>query len=192
MSAATTTSTAARSRSILGSILLNVLALGGLVCIVLVVLAFIFKITIVMFATGSMAPGIPTGSIAFVREIPASDIAVGDVVTVERPAELPVTHRVVEILGTDGDQATFHMKGDANAEADPVDYTAQKVRLVLWSIPGVAPIIVWFQNPFLLGAITLGAAVLVTWAFWPREPVPAPAGHAPPDGSRRAQRHGAD
>ena len=160
---------AGRARGILGSVLLNVLAVGGSICILLVLAALLFHVTIVMFATGSMAPTIPSGSIAFVREMPARDISVGDVVTVERPGELPVTHRVVEVRGVEGDSATFRMKGDANVEADPFDYTATTVRLVMWSFPGVAPVIVWFRNPFLLGAITLGAAALVTWAFWPRE-----------------------
>jgi signal peptidase len=162
--------THSRTRGILGRIALDVLALGGLVCILLVIAAFVFKITIIMFATGSMSPGIPTGSIAFVREVPASEISVGDVVTVDRAPALPVTHRVVEILGTDGDALTFRMKGDANADPDPVDYTKQTVRLVMWSVPGLAGVIVWLQNPFVLGVITLAAAALVTWAFWPRRP----------------------
>lgn len=159
-----------RTRGILGGIVLDVLALGGLVCILLVIAAFVFKVTIIMFATGSMSPGIPAGSIAFVREIPASGISVGDVVTVDRGPELPVTHRVVEILGQDGDAATFRMKGDANADPDPIDYTKETVRLVMWSVPGLANVIVWFQNPLVLGIITLAAASLVTWAFWPRRP----------------------
>jgi len=158
-----------RARRVLGSILLDVLALGGLICILLVIAAFVFKITLIMFATGSMSPAIPTGSVALVREIPASEMSVGDVVTVDRGRELPVTHRVIEILSVDGDRATFRMQGDANADPDPVDYTAERVRLVMWSIPGLAGVIVWFQNPFVLGAITLAAAALVTWAFWPRQ-----------------------
>jgi signal peptidase len=164
-----------RTRGVLGNILLNVLAVGGAICILLVIAAFVFKITIIMFATGSMSPAIPTGSIAFVREMPASEISVGDVVTVDRSPELPVTHRVVEILGQDGDAVTFRMKGDANADPDPIDYTKESVRLVMWSIPGLANVIVWFQNPFVLGIITLGATSLVTWAFWPRRPQPEAA-----------------
>lgn len=178
-----------RGRRIVGGVVLDVLAAGGLVCILLVVAALVFKVTIVMFATGSMSPAIPTGSIAFVREIPASDVSVGDVVTVDRSPALPVTHRVVEVLSTQGGSATFRMKGDANDEPDPVDYTADTVRLVLWSIPGVASVIVWFQNPFVLGGITLAAAGLVTWAFWPREPPRSarPAGEAPDRARRRSR-----
>ena len=71
--------------------------------------------------------------------------------------------------------ARARAKGDANADPDPIDYTKESVRLVMWSIPGLANVIVWFQNPFVLGIITLGAASLVTWAFWPRRPQPEAA-----------------
>lgn len=158
-----------RLQAVVGHVVLDVLALGGLVCIVLVIAALVFKVTIVMFATGSMSPGIPTGSIAFVREIPATQMHVGDIVTVDRSPQLPVTHRVVQIVATHGDEVTFRLKGDANAQPDPADDTRSTVRLLLWSIPGLARVIVWFQNPFVLGAITLAVSALVTWAFWPRE-----------------------
>jgi len=159
---------ARRSRGIAGRILLDVLALGGLVCILLVIASFAFKITIVMFATGSMSPTIPAGSIALVREIPATDIEVGDVVTVDRGSELPVTHRVLEIQGVDGEQVIFTMQGDDNVEPDPFPYVETTVREVLWSAPGLATVIVQLQDPLVLGGITLGATALVTWAFWPR------------------------
>ena len=51
-----------------------------------------------MFKTGSMSPTITAGSVALVREIPASEINVGDVVTVDREDALPVTHRVTSIV----------------------------------------------------------------------------------------------
>lgn len=159
---------ARRSRGIVGRILLDVLALGGLVCILLVVASFVFKVSIVMFATGSMSPTIPAGSIALVREVPATEIEVGDVVTVDRDPELPVTHRVLEIQGVDGDLVTFTMQGDDNVDPDPFPYVETTVREVLWSAPGLANAVVRLQDPFVLGGITLGATVLVTWAFWPR------------------------
>ncbi len=46
-----------------------------------------------------MEPTIPTGSLAVVHEIPASEIAVGDIVTVDRPGQLPITHRVTSVAG---------------------------------------------------------------------------------------------
>ena len=64
--------------------ILSVLALLGVVCIVATIAAFALNISLIMFKTGSMSPTIPTGSLAVVRQIPASDIKVGDVTTVSR------------------------------------------------------------------------------------------------------------
>ncbi|WP_233550764.1 signal peptidase I, partial [Cryobacterium melibiosiphilum] len=152
-----------------GNALLNLAALGGLVCLVLVVIAFAFNMTLIMFKTGSMSPTIPAGSVALVQEKPASEVLVGDVVTVDRAAALPITHRVTSVSpGRGGDERVITMRGDANATDDPVPYTVTTVRAVLGSVPGLAYVVVWMSNPLVLGAIALGASALVTWAFWPR------------------------
>jgi signal peptidase len=153
-----------------GDTLLTLLAVGGVVCIVLVLLSVLFRVSLIMFKTGSMDPTIPTGSVAVVREIRAEEIRIGDVVTVDRPGDLPVTHRVTTIGETEGSPGarTITMKGDANASADPLPYTVHTVRLVLDSVPGLASVIVWFSHPLVLGGVTLAASGLVMWAFWPR------------------------
>lgn len=172
--------TTRRIRSMLANWLLTALAIGGVVCITLVGLAFFFNVTLMMFKTGSMSPTIPAGSVALVREIPASEIQVGDVVTVARQDNLPVTHRVTSITaGPASDERIITMHGDANAVDDPAPYTVSTVRIVMGSVPGLATVIVWFSNPLVLGAISIAVAALVTWAFWPREPrVPALAAPA--------------
>ena len=140
--------------------------------IVLVILGVVLDVSIMMFRTGSMSPTITAGSIALVREIPATDMNEGDIVTVSRGEEtLPVTHRVVEILETDpgSGMVTFEMRGDANETPDPKPYSESTVSRVMISIPGVAPIIQWFSNPYVLGGLTLGATTLVVWAFWPAQ-----------------------
>ncbi len=81
--------------------LLTLAAAGGVICIVLVVLAFTGGFSLMMFKTGSMAPTIPAGSVALVQEIPAAQIVVGDIVTVAREDELPVTHRVTSVASAD-------------------------------------------------------------------------------------------
>jgi signal peptidase len=162
---------ARRAGRILREALLTVAALGGAACIVLVVLAFTGGYSLVMFKTGSMSPTIPAGSVALVQQIPASEIAVGDVVTVERSDALPITHRVTTIAdGASDDQKVITMRGDANETEDPLPYTIDEVRIVRGSVPHLAHVIVWFGNPIVLGGITIFAAILVTWAFWPREP----------------------
>ncbi|WP_292722306.1 signal peptidase I [Microbacterium sp. 13-71-7] len=157
------------ARGVLSEVLLWVAALAGLICIVLVVLAFTAHITLIMFRTGSMSPTIPAGSVAVVQQIPAAQVHVGDVVTVDRPGQLPVTHRVRVVEdGASPAQRLITLRGDANAQDDPAPYPVSTVRIVRFAIPGLAPVIVAFGNPFVLGGLTLGATALVIWAFWPR------------------------
>lgn len=172
----------------IGDAFLTLLAIGGLVCVALVVMSVAFQITLIMFKTGSMSPTIPAGSVAVVRQIPADEIDVGDVVTVDRPGDLPVTHRVTSLAVVEGspDARTITMQGDANASPDPLPYTVDTVRVVIASVPYLASVIVWFSNPVVLGAVTLAASALVVWAFWPRrdevregdDSVASPAGGA--------------
>lgn len=154
---------------VLADILLWVAAIAGVVCMVLVVLALTASITLIMFRTGSMSPTIPAGSVAVVQEVPASEIEVGDVVTVDRVGDLPVTHRVTSTSpGASDAERVITMRGDANAGDDPYPYTVQTVRVVLFSVPGIASAIVAMGNPYVLGALTIAATTLVVWAFWPR------------------------
>lgn len=151
-------------------VVLTVLSILGALCLVLVVLALVFDVTLIMFKTGSMSPTIPAGSVAVVRAIPASEVKIGDVVTVDRPGQLPVTHRVTSVTaGPTPDQRVLTLKGDANESEDAAPYTVSTVRITLASVPGLARVIVRMSNPYVLGAITIGASLLVTWAFWPRD-----------------------
>ena len=152
-----------------GNIALWAASAGGVLCIALVILSGLFNISLIMFKTGSMSPTIPTGSLALVREIPASEVAVGDVVTVDRAGELPITHRVTSTAGT-GENRQLTLRGDANPVEDPAPYDVSHVRIVLASVPHLATVIIAMSNPFVLGGITVGAGLLVTWAFWPRGP----------------------
>lgn len=164
-------SSRSRAGSAIGDVLLWLAAAAGAVCIVLVVLAFTAQITLIMFRTGSMSPTIPAGSVAVVQRIPASEIEVGDIVTVDRDGELPVTHRVTSVApGTSDGQRTITMRGDANAADDPTPYSVASVRVVLFSVPGVAAVIAGMGDPLVLAGLTVAAALLVVWAFWPRSP----------------------
>ena len=153
----------------IGNVALTLAAAGGVVCIVLVILSAAFDITLVMFKTGSMTPTIPAGSVAIVREIPAADVKVGGITTISREGALPVTHRVTSVSTGDGALRSITMKGDANEAEDPVPYVVSSVRLVIFSVPALAHVIVWFSNPYVLGGITLAAAALVTWSFWAKD-----------------------
>ena len=160
-----------------GNALLWVASIAGVACIALVLLSTLFHVTLIMFKTGSMSPTIPTGSLAVVREIPASEIKIGDVVTVDRDGALPVTHRVTSVNGS-GEGRQITMRGDANPVDDPTPYDVTSVRLVVASVPQLAYTVVWMSNPLVLGSIAIAAGLLVTWSFWPHgdkaEPREAP------------------
>lgn len=168
----------------IADVLLWIAAAAGVVCIALVVLAFTANITLIMFRTGSMSPTIPAGSVAVVQQVPASAVEIGDVVTVDREDDLPVTHRVTSVVaGASDAERVITMRGDANAADDPYPYEVTSVRVVLFSIPGIATVIVAMGNPFVLGGITVAAALLVVWAFWPRGSREAGEGGGSPRGT---------
>lgn len=170
----------------LTSSLLNVAAVGGVLCIVAVLAAVFFNVTLIMFKTGSMSPTITAGSVAVVKEIAAAEIAVGDVVTVDRSGQLPITHRVTSVAaGSDGDRRSITMQGDANPVPDPQPYDVGQVRLVVMSVPHLAQWIVMLSHPLVLGGITVAAAALVAWAFWPRDDETHPVASADEQGEVR-------
>lgn len=153
----------------LSDALLSVLSFAGVLCIIAVICAFAFNISLIMFKTGSMSPTIPTGSLAIVQEKSAADIRIGDVTTIDRPGQLPVTHRVTAVEPAGTGRYEIRMKGDANDTEDPQAYEVSDVRKVLWSTPGLGYFVAKAQNPKVMAGTTLAMAVLVTWAFWPRK-----------------------
>ncbi|MCI2266835.1 signal peptidase I [Sediminivirga luteola] len=153
-------------------VVLSIAALAGTVCIVLVPLAWIFDISIIMFRTGSMVPTLQPGDIAVVREVPADEAAVGDIVTVDREGQLPVTHRVTGIEPAEApDTHRITMRGDANDTDDPHPYEVQTVRAFMFSVPGIASGVAFLSDTRVLAVATLVMSVVVGWAFWPRGPV---------------------
>ena len=155
----------------LGDAALWIAAAAGTLCILLVVLAMTAGITLILFRTGSMSPTIPAGSVAVVQRVPAAEVEVGDVVTVDRDGELPVTHRVTGIAAGESDsERVLTLRGDANAADDPFPYSVSTVRVVLFSVPGIAAGIAVLGHPLVLGGLTAGATLLVVWAFWPHAP----------------------
>jgi len=145
--------------------------LAGVVCILWLVASSVFGVSIVIFQTGSMAPTMPTGTAAVVLPVDASELAVGDVVTVPTPGKvLPVTHRVVSVTPdplTPGG-SILELKGDANDTQDQQAYQVSEVRRVLFALPGAGYALVFMRTPLFLGMATVIVASLVVVAFWPR------------------------
>ncbi|GAA2001090.1 hypothetical protein GCM10009818_09900 [Nakamurella flavida] len=152
-------------------VLLTAAAGLGLISVLAVTAALFLHVSLIVFKTGSMTPAIPAGSVALVREVPASDLAIGDVVTVSRAGvSLPVTHRIVQIdPAADGSAAgrVLTLRGDANPGPDPVTYPVTTVRRVIASAPELGHVVQFLAKPWVLGAMTIFITALVTWTFWP-------------------------
>lgn len=148
--------------------------------------------TLITFRTGSMSPTMPQGAIAVSLPVAASEIEVGDVITVQRAGEaLPVTHRVLEI-GEVEDRAANEadirasapggpppdlsspeareivMQGDDNDTPDQLPYAITDARRVVFSLPVLGAILMMLQTPVATGALIVSVGALVVWAFWPR------------------------
>ncbi|MFC9515178.1 hypothetical protein ACFTSD_05585 [Nocardiaceae bacterium NPDC056970] len=148
-------------------IALNVGAVAGLVCVLAAVASFLFGIKPLIFRSGSMSPDIPTGALALSKVTPAADLEVGDVVSVPNEQGTRITHRVHEVVSSDGTSSVLILKGDANKDADISPYTVTEADRVFFSVPGLGYAVSWLSSPaaiFLGGALVGGVLVL---AFGP-------------------------
>lgn len=146
----------------LGEVLLTAAALLGLVVTGLTVFAMTTGLEPLVVKSGSMEPTIATGGMVLVRTIPAGEIAVGDVVAVQRPDNTRVMHRVLEVTHT-GPTAELVLKGDANEDPDPVPVTVTEAGELVFSTPVVGRFSAFLASAkggFVLGSII--TAVLMT------------------------------
>ncbi|MFF1572951.1 signal peptidase I [Leifsonia sp. NPDC058292] len=147
--------------AVLRSIVLWVAAIVGAACIVLFLAAILFGIRPQSVISGSMTPFMPTGSLVLVRDAPASDLKVGEVITVPRPnGEGLITHRIVAITPAERGYSVV-LRGDANAADDPQPYTIAHAGRVLVVIPGVGFIAELLRTPFGIGGVVLVALALI-------------------------------
>lgn len=109
-------------------------AVLGLLSIVWTVVMFAFGLTPLVFTTGSMSPEIKAGDLAFSRTVDASEVEVGDVVSVINAKGVRITHRVVRTDPT-ADGAVLTLKGDANSEPDTEPYDVTSVERVSFDVP---------------------------------------------------------
>lgn len=161
----------AAPRFSVGSTLITIAGIVGAAVLACVTIGAIFGISVLVFLTGSMAPTMPAGSAALVQRVDASEVRVGDVVTVPRPGEaLPVTHRVVSIAVVDGDAAarSFVLRGDANPRDDLEPAVVRQVERVLVAAPGAGHVVQVVQSPLGLGVTASLVAMAMIGAFWPK------------------------
>lgn len=118
---------------------------------------------------GSMSGTFERGALVFERQVPVSDLRVGDIITYLPPADSGldelVTHRIVSIEPGQDPAAglTFRTQGDANADIDPWTFTLQSAvqpRVEGW-LPEVGWIFIALSMPAVrMAAIGIPAAII--------------------------------
>ncbi|QQM21212.1 signal peptidase I [Rhodococcus sp. P-2] len=164
-------------------VLLTLGALAGLASIVIFIAGLVFGITPLIFQSGSMSPTIDTGALAFARTVPASEVQVGDILSVYDSQGTRITHRVESIDQQGNNLAVAQLRGDANPIADPDPYVITEADRVFFSINRLGYVAVWLSGPsgLVLGAIAVGGLLYI--AFRPRK--------GPDEGEPRLDRHDA-
>ena len=140
-------------------IALNVAAVAGLICIIATLASLIFGIKPLVFRSGSMEPAISTGALALAKTVPATELAVGDVISVDNDQGVRITHRVVELESAGADTVLATLKGDANNVDDGAVELAQVKGKVIAHIPHVGKIVRLLKTPAAT-VILIAAAVL--------------------------------
>ena len=152
-----------RSRSHrLREVALTTGAVLGAVSVLLAIAASLFSVTPLVFRSGSMSPAIDTGDLGIARTVAASDLRVGDIVSVTTSSGTRVTHRVIDLEPTD-DGAVLTLQGDTNATPDPERYDVTEADRVMFSVPRLGYVAAWLGGPggMYLGACVLAAVMLV-------------------------------
>jgi signal peptidase I len=138
---------------------------------------------------GSAAGAIAKGSIAFAENVDVADLAVGDVITYQPPADSGVTDLVTHRISAIREQAdggrVFRTKGDANADPDPWRFTLDQgtQARVTFAVPhvGYAVIALADRDTRMLaigvpaGLIALASLVEAVGALTSRRPRPQPS-----------------
>ncbi|QHC57519.1 hypothetical protein [Rathayibacter sp. VKM Ac-2760] len=179
-----------RMRTVLRELLLTLGAVLGTLCLLSALAALLFGITPLVFQSGSMGPAIETGALGIARDIPAADARPGDVVSVELPTGVRITHRVVSSTPVGGDRVSLVLRGDANGVDDAEPYVVDRVDLLLTSVNRVGYVVSALASPpaLFLGGLLAGLLLMVAFA-----PTRAARSAAPEAGTgpRRRHRHAA-
>ena len=143
--------------------LLTLLALIGIAMTAVTVFAAQTGLRPLVVKSGSMEPTIHTGSMVLVREIPASEIRVGDVLAVERPDHTRVTHRVVAVEHN-GPTASLTLKGDANEDPDADPVVVARAGRMVSTLPVLGRVGAFLSSArggFVLGCLFAGVVLAV-------------------------------
>ncbi|MDF2918410.1 MAG: signal peptidase [Microbacterium sp.] len=161
---------ARRPLRVIGSILLWMLVPLGVISGLLWVGNTAGLVQPLVVVSGSMSPEIQVGDLLIATPSAASDVAVGDVVTLPSPSTgVLVTHRVAAIT-EQGDTVVFRLKGDNNRVQDAEDYVVTADEPV-WNpalrLHGAGYIVMTLMRPAVAIPLVVGVLALVSLSFVP-------------------------
>ena len=117
--------------------------------------------------SGSMEPSIPVGSVIIVSAVRPERLRTGEVVTIEAPAGVVITHRILSVEEVNGERH-FQLKGDANPSPDPalVPVSWLVGRLTV-AIPLLGYFLAYLSTPFgIMAALAMaGSIVTASWVL---------------------------
>jgi len=145
----------------LRELVLTLGAVAGVLCLLSGAAAIAFDVKPVVFRSGSMSPAIGTGALAFSRTVDASDLRVGDVVTVPSGTGDRITHRIQDISVVDG-RAALVLRGDANSAPDDRVYLVDSAPRVLFDVPRAGYVVSFATGPvgIFVGGLLVGVVFL--------------------------------
>jgi signal peptidase I len=153
-------------------VLLAIGAVLGVVCLASLAAMAVLEVHPMVVRSGSMSPTMPTGSLAFAAEVPATSVHPGDVVSVLTDSGVRVTHRVVRAERID-EQVLLTLQGDANDAPDRQPYVVDEVLCVRLHVPALGYAVRAVSGPVgrALGGALAGA--LLATAIWSPRAEPA-------------------
>jgi signal peptidase I len=112
--------------------------------------------------TGSMRPGMPPGSLAFVHSVPISTLKIGDVITYTNPhnPKTTISHRIIKESRI-GSLPVFTTKGDANKFNDPEIVGGLVKGRVVFHLPEVGWWLLDLKKPIVILPIVYVASLLI-------------------------------
>lgn len=127
----------------------------------------LFGMDVFVVQSGSMEPAYPVGSLVYVRQTDPAELKVGDVITFELGGGVRGTHRIVEIVDSNG-SAAFRTKGDANdAEDQGLVAPADIVGKVVFSVPRLGFFVAGIQKPPGMYVAISAVAVILLFSVLP-------------------------
>ncbi|MDN4161804.1 signal peptidase I [Nocardioides abyssi] len=156
------------ARRVVGLVTTLVLLVGALGFAFLAIGPHVLGYRTATMLTGSMEPGIMPGDVVVTTPEPASEVAVGDVISYHIPVEdhRVETHRVVEVITNDDGTTAIRTKGDNNENADP--WVATLEGDTVWEMQAVVPklgtVIRTLRSPLVQDGVlwvALGGAILL-------------------------------